>query len=353
MSNTKGNPGFFRRIFKAKFFKSKLFLLLVIWVGLIILFTIWAGINRKNFFSLQTFIDIGDLLMLSTFLAIGSGILMVSGHLDFSASGIGAFAGVFMAAAMKFWGFPTGVAIIAAIIISTLLGVLNAVLVNELKFPSFIATLASGAVIRGIGYWLSVEPGKVAPAPVGIKNDVTRFIADGKIAGVPYTLIFALIVIIIYGLILAKTKFGMQAYLVGGNPQAARLSGISPRKMYYLLFANSGFLAGITGVIFMGRVGQGRPDALLDKQFIGITAAILGGVSFGGGSGSLAGVFVGLLILNTFTKGTTIVTFNSYLSTVFSGLLLLVALTLDYLSDRGAKKSVGMIKSAKQIKVSN
>ncbi|MDR0490001.1 MAG: ABC transporter permease [Oscillospiraceae bacterium] len=332
------------------FLKSKLFLLLVIWVGLVVIFTVWAILIGESFFSAQTFVDIGDLLILSSFLAVGAGFLMVSGHLDFSASSIGAFAGVLMAAAMKYWGFPSAVAIIAAIIASVLLGALNGVFVNEFKFPSFIATLAMASVIRGFSYWISVEPGKITPGPVGFRNDVTKFIADGKLFGIPYMLIIAIAVFIVYGLLLAKTKFGMQVYMVGGNPQAARLSGISPRRMYYTLYANSGFLAGIAGVIFMGRVGQGRPDALLDKQFIGLTAAILGGVSFGGGSGNMAGVFVGLLILNTFNKGTTIVRFSTYWTTVFTGLLLLIALTLDYLSARSARKSVGLIRSGNRRK---
>ena len=339
MSNAKGIQGFL---------KSKLFFLLAIWVVLVLGFTLWAGVLGDKFFSLQTLVDIGDQLILSSFLAVGSGILMVSGNLDLSAASIGALSGVFMAASMKYWGFPPAVAIVCSIVVATLFGMLNGVLVNEFKFPAFIATMATGSVIRGIAQWISVEPGKIAPAPVGVKNDITRFLADGKLFGVPYTLIFALIVFIIYGLILAKTKFGMQAYLVGGNPQAARLSGISPRKMYYVLYANSAFLAGIAGVIFMGRIGQGRSDALLDKSFVGLTAAILGGVSFGGGTGNMAGVFVGLLVLNTFSKGTTIVRFSPYWTTVFTGLLLLIALTLDYLSARSARKAVGIIKSGKR-----
>ena len=116
--------------------------------------------------------------------------------------------------------------------------------------------------------------------------------------------------------------------------------------MKYILFANSGFLAGICGVIAFGRAGQGSLNALVNNQFTGLTAAILGGVSFGGGTGNMAGVFAGLMVLHTFNKGTTIVRFSTYWSTVFIGLLLLVALTVDYLNIRSESKSVGLIKTA-------
>ena len=330
------------------FLKSKLFTLLVIWVVLVLGFTLWAGLMNEKFFSLTTFVEIGDLLILTSFLSVGAGFLMVSGNLDLSASAIGAFSAVFMAAAMRYWGLHPLLAIVLAVVASTALGVLNGFLVNEFKFPAFIATMAMASLIRGITQWVSVEPGKIAPGQVNIRNEYTSFIADGKFFGlVPYMLVLALVVFIIYGIILAKTEFGMQVYMVGGNPQAARLSGISPRKMYYVLYANSGFLAGICGVIAMGRAGQGSLNALINNQFTGLTAAILGGISFGGGSGNMAGVFVGILILNTFNKGTTIVKFSPYWTTVFTGLLLLIALTMDYINARNARKSVGLIKTGK------
>ena len=338
MGHEKGLRGFLR---------SKLFTLLAIWVFLIILFTIWAGFADESFLSLYTLVDIGDLLILSSFLSVGAGLLMVSGNLDFSSSAIGVFSGVTCAAALKYWEFSPAVAIIIAIAASTVFGLLNGVLVNEFKFQPFIATLAMASVIRGVAQWVSVAPGSTTPTPVAVKDDTIKFITqDWKFFGeITFTLVLAIVVFIIYGLLLAKSKFGMQIYMVGGNPQAARLSGISPRKIRYILYANSGFLAGICGIISFGRVNQGSLQALLNNQFTGLTAAILGGVSFGGGNGNMAGVFAGLLVLNTFTKGTTIVRLSFYWSTVFTGVLLLLALTMDFLNARRAAKDVGLIKT--------
>jgi len=225
---------------------------------------------------------------------------------------------------------PTGVAILLAIACSIVFGIINAVLVHEFNFAPFIGTLAMAGVVRGVMQFVSVSPDTGVPMNVNYSNAITRWIGTGEIGGVPAMLIFALIVFTIYGLILAKTKFGRSIYLIGGNKQAAELSGLSPRKMTYILFGNSAFLASIAGVIHMGRQSQGDLTALGNNQFTGIIAAILGGVSFGGGSGNMAGVFVGLMVINTLTLGTVMVRLRFHWALMLEGLVLIIALALDH-----------------------
>ncbi len=324
-----------------KFFKSKLFSLIVLLAAIVVIFSIWALLVGEKYATVNTIISIGDLMIVTSFLAIGAGMLMVAGNLDLSSAAIGAFSCVLMAACLKYWAVPTGVAIIIALIGAIVFGIINGILVNEFNFASFIATMAMASVAKGAMQFVSVDPTYGSPTTINVSNEVTKFIGTYKIGGViPFTLVIALLAFIIYGLILSKTKFGMQMYLVGGNPNAARLSGINPKKISYILFANSAFLGGVAGVIYMGRQSQGDLNALQLNQFTGLTAAILGGISFGGGTGNMAGVFVGLLILNAFDFGTVIVHFSSYWTTVLTGLLLLVALTMDYYSAKKARKAL-------------
>jgi len=313
---------------------TKMVTLLAIFFIICVVFAVWAELVGDRFLRISTFVTIGDMLVLTSFLAIGSGFLMVSGNLDLSASSIGAFSSIMMAACLRYFELSTGAAIILAILCSTAFGILNAVLVYEFNFAPFIATLAMASVVQGVMQFVSVSPATGHPMNVVYSSDITRWIGRGQIAGIPAMLIFALIVFIIYGLILAKTKFGKQVYIVGSNKQAAELAGISPRKIYYILFANSAFLASIAGVIHMGRQSQGDLTGLANNQFTGITAAILGGVSFGGGSGNMAGVFVGLMLLNTFTLGTVIVRLSFHWSLVMQGGVLLAALVLDYFNEK-------------------
>jgi len=331
-------PGIFKRAVDK--IGSKMFTLLILLILIIVIFTIWSMAIGEQFLRWITFVSIGDMLVLTSFLAVGSGFLMVSGNLDLSASVIGAFSSVMMASALSYWGLPTGVAIVLAIVTGTMFGILNAVLVHEFNFAPFIGTLAMASVVRGVMQRVSVSPVTGSPMNVNYSNDITNWIGGGRIGPIPAMLILALIVFTIYGLVLAKSAFGQKVYLIGGNKMAASLCGISPRKMTYILFANSAFLASIAGVIDMGRQSQGRLDAMLGNQFTGLTAAILGGVSFGGGSGHMAGVFIGILVLNTFSIGTIVVRFNNHLAIVLEGVLLLLALALDHYHVRQTQKSL-------------
>jgi len=123
----------------------------------------------------------------------------------------------------------------------------------------------------------------------------------------------------------------MKMKLVGGNAQAAELAGINSKSLQMTLFINGACLAGISGLFFGARLGQGSTSALATNQFSGMTAAMIGGITFGGGVGGMGGAFIGLLILNTFQIGMNVVGVNPYWVTTFSGVLLILALGLDFI----------------------
>ncbi|MDR3278720.1 MAG: ABC transporter permease [Oscillospiraceae bacterium] len=323
------------------FLKSKMFTLLLMLAFLVLLFTLWAPLVGNQFLTGVNFFSILDSLVVTSFLAIGAGCLMVSGNLDLSASAVGAFGGVLIAVCIKSWALPWPLAILLTLAACAAIGALNGALVNVFNFQPFIATMAMAAVIKGLMYFVSLDPTTGNATTVNFSQAALTFIGSYKIFGtIPFTVVIMLAAFLLYGLMLNKTKFGMSIYLVGGNRSASRLTGISPKKISYILFANSAMLAGVSGIIMAARTRQGNLNALTANQFTGLTAAILGGISFGGGNGGMGGAFVGLLILNTFNKGTTVVKFDTYWTTVLSGLLLLVALTLDYFGLKRAQKIV-------------
>jgi ribose/xylose/arabinose/galactoside ABC-type transport system permease subunit len=315
--------------------------LLIMLVGLLVLFTVWAILVKERFLTLNTLISTLDMLVVSSFLGIGAGCLLISGNIDFSASQIGAFAGVIIAVAIKSWALSWPLAILLTLAVSACIGLCNAVLVNEFRFQAFIATMAMASVVKGFMIFFSVDPKTGTAATVSFTSKALDFIGTYRIGGIfPFTILIMLACFIGYGLMLNKSKFGMNIYLVGGNPAAARLAGINPKFVRYILFANSAMLAGVSGIIYAARTKQGNLQALATSQFTGMTAAMLGGISFGGGAGGLGGAFVGLLILNTFTKGMTVIKFDAYWTTAFSGLLLLTALTVDYLNMQRTNKKL-------------
>ncbi len=330
-----------RTSFLKRTIRSKAFTLIILLVMLIVLFTILAGLNDAVFFSSRTFVSILQDLAVPAFLAIGAGCLIVSGAIDLSQSSVGAMTGVFVAIGISWWNLPWFVALLVALVAAACIGLINAVIINELHMAPFIATIAMSAVIKAIMMLISTDNIGVLQSVINFDDPAINVIGTYAIGKIPATVILMVIAFIVYGLMLSRSQLGKSIYMIGGNRAAARLSGINSKKISYFLFINCSVLGGLSGLIYTTRSKQGSLLALQSDQFTGLTAAILGGISFAGGSGGMGGAFVGLLVIKTFNKGMMICGSSTYLTSVLSGALLLAALTLDYMSQRRQHKRVG------------
>lgn len=309
-----------------KFFKSKLFVLLILLVLIVGFFAYQTGGRSLGLINVRSILS---QILISSLLAIGAAYLMISGNLDLSSGAVGTLCGLVMAVMLKagiFW--PA--AIITSLLLGGIVGIINAALINELNFQGFIATMAIAAVAEGCTYLITDS------RAVSFENEVVAKIANGKFLGntVPYAMIGVFALFLIYGVVLSKSKFGRQIYLVGGNHKAAYLAGINPKKISYKLFVNNALLSALAGCLFTAQMRSGTMAGISNNQMAGITAAMLGGISFGGGSGGMAGAFVGLLILNAFSNGLTVLGMNPYWKAFASGALLLAALALDVFTTR-------------------
>lgn len=308
---------------------SKTFSLIVLLAVVFIVFSILTdgGFIRPR--NIKNFINSISVVSLLT---IGAGCLLISGQLDLSAGSIGTLVGVVFALLVdeNLLGLPIIVGAILSLILAAGIGAVNALFINRFKTPAFITTMAIALICQGVTYVLTG-----AKSPM-IYNDTfnaigTKSIFDGYL---PISVIIAIVFFIIYGIMLSKTKFGKTIYLVGGNPTASYLTGINPVKTSFILFVNSAVMGGLAGLLLASRMKAGTTQGLNSSQFAGMTAAILGGISFGGGSGGMLGAFLGLILLSAFNNGLTSVGMDSYWQTTASGLLLIVALSLDILSNR-------------------
>lgn len=320
--------------------QHKVFSLVLLYIAMLIIFTVWAALRGTSFLKITIFRNILNSLVISSFLTIGAGCLLIAGHMDLSQAAIGAFGSMVLATAIKAWGLPWYLAIIAALVLCAVFGAVNAFFVTKLKFPSFIGTLAMASMVKGLMYLFSSMGNDGVAANINFTNAATKFLGTGAVAGIPLSVIIMVIFFIVYGLIMSKTAFGMKVTLMGGSPVAATLAGINATAITFILFINSAVLGGVAGIFNAAKLSQGALTALTTNQFTGITAAILGGISFGGGAGGMGGAFVGLLILNTFQVGMGIVGVNPFWVNVFSGLLLLIALAFDFLSQQRQKRAL-------------
>ncbi len=314
----------------SKLLGNKSFALVAVWI---VILAVFAAINRnyltpgniKNMFN--TAFNIG-------MLAVGLSCLLISGVIDLS-TGYTAMLGGIVVALLLQKGIPWVPALFLTLVVGALIGLVNAFFANALNFPSFISTLAVGTALYGIA--LVITKAQVVP----INNP--SFWALGsdtifKVIPMPY--LITAILMLIYGFILLRTRFGRRMYIVGGNHQAARLAGINPKKITTVLFINNSAIACLVGALVAARMRMGSPSSNIGSDLDAITAAVLGGVSFMGGIGGMFSAFIGVMLLTCFKNGLVIVGLGTYYQTVATGVLLISALAIDYLREKSRLKSL-------------
>lgn len=279
-------------------------------------------------------------LCLTGFLGIGTACLLIGGGIDLGTSSTAGLGGVlcgFVLAA----GLPWPVAVIAALIFGAIAGALNAFLVNGLNIEPFIATIGMSSVWQGVSYVTT------RANPVKFSNTAFNSLGTTTFFGgyIPLSFLILVVLMIAYGFILRKTKAGRSIYMCGGNRNAARLAGMNPKKVRTMLFINCSVLSAFGGVMFAANMRKGDPTPFTNGMDA-ITASILGGVSFMGGSGGIGGLFLGLMLLSIFSNGLTVIQLRSYWQIFAQGVLLIIALAVDYYRERSRHKA---LKAAKHL----
>jgi ribose transport system permease protein len=305
--------------------------MLIVLIAIIILFTL---IN-PNFFSFKNMMNIFYAASIIGLLAIGMTYLMIAGHIDLSCGTVAGLSGVIISVLLRDTDISAWpVAFVITLAIALGVGFANAVLVNVFELQPFIATLAMSSVCTGASYLLS------SGRAVLISNQSLMRIGSGRVFGVPITVIILVIFFIVFGYILARTVFGRSVYMIGGNVTAAKLAGLNPKRLAMSCYLMSAGIAALAGVLLTARMHSAMPGAGSGGEFDAITAAVLGGVAFTGGRGNLVGCFIGLIIIQAFANGLTVLGVNSFWQVVAKGILLIAALVFDYIRRRGLSKSL-------------
>ncbi len=318
-------------------------------IVLIALFIVFALLNPY-------FMDPGNIMELLKqvafmgIIAVGMTFCMLTGGIDLSVGSNMALALVMAALVMSQVPFGTQEAnaiagSLVGIAAATGIGFANGFLVNEIKIPPLIVTLAMLQIVRGIVY---ISTGAI-PVYENIPS-VFSFLGQGSIGLVPFPVVVMAIVFVIGGIILHKTVYGRYIYCVGGNEEVARLSGINVKKIKYSVYAISGVLTGIAGILLLSRMNSGQPRAGIGYEFEVVTACVLGGISMAGGSGKLWGVFFGVVIMGTLSYGLVSVGLNEFWQMLIKGLVLIVAVGIDSMSQAKQKNLVELRKEEEERK---
>ena len=305
---------------------------LVLICAIIAVFILFTALN-KNFLSFQNIVNILVAASLVGMVAIGHTYLIIAGQNDLSPGSLAAFSGT-MAALLVSLGVPFFAAVLITIVFAILIGLFNAFMVNKIHLEAFIATLVTQSIVRGAAYIIC--DGK----PVAISDKMFLTLAKARFLNIPLSVWIMLVCILIFGIILSKTKFGRSVYAIGGNQDAARLAGLNPQRIITISYVMMGILCAIGGIIFAARVNSGQPAANVNLEFDAITAVILGGVSFVGGVGDMFGTFLGIILIQSFNTGLIMVEVPTFWHYVARGGLLLFALTSDYVRKQKREKDL-------------
>ncbi len=255
--------------------------------------------------------------------AVGQAVVLISGELDLSVGSVAGMGGIVAGLLMASVGLPVPVAIIGAIAAGGLVGLVNGVLTVKAGIPAFVTTLSMLFVAKGIAYLLSGgDP--VYPLP----KDVS-FLARTDIFGLPSSIWVFLLIVAVADLAMRHTTWGRVTYATGGNPVTTRLSGISTARVKILAFVLCGALASFAGTVLVSRLGRADASTGLGWELNVIAACVVGGVAIGGGVGTIAGAFLGLLLLQGVVQGLVIIGVDLSLQPVVAGIVLVAAVGFD------------------------
>jgi ribose transport system permease protein len=268
--------------------------------------------------------------------AIGMTMVIIAAGIDLSVGSLIALSGVIAAVSIRQLvgdGEPSMLAFVPgcllAILVCAALGALSGLIVTRFDVPAFIVTLAVMQIARGLAY-------KVAgsPDPVRIESETFHNLSAGDVLAIPNPVIVMVVLYAIAHFVMSKTTLGRYLYAVGGNPEAARLSGVPVKTVIVFAYAMCALLAGLGGVLDASLFRSARASGALGWELQIIAAVVVGGTSLAGGEGKVLGTLIGALILGVIQDGMSLTNVDPYTQLIVFGLLIIVAVLVDKLKSR-------------------
>jgi ribose transport system permease protein len=308
----------------------KQFVMSYIMYIVMVLMCIFFAINNPIFLSMNNLVNIAKQISIQSIVAIGMTIIIITGNIDLSVGSIVAFASVTSALLMRA-GIPIVFAILLTVIVSGILGFVSGFVTAKLNLHSFLVTLALMQTFRGLAQTLT-KGYPIAGLPPAFGK-----IASESIGPVPYLVLYMIIIYAIFIYIMDYTAFGRAIYAIGGNQEAARLSGINVQQVKTTVFVVSSMLCGVAAVLLTSRVRSGDPTCANGWEMDTIAGAIIGGTNMAGGEGKLGGTIIGLLFVGILGNGMTLLNVQPYPQTVIKGLVIFLAVIINSVQKHSEK----------------
>lgn len=281
------------------------------------------ALSTPKFFTLSNLLNIGTQVSINALLAFGVTFVIITGGIDLSLGSMVAVTGVVAATFAHPDTYPVIVPVFVGLIAGLAIGAFNGLIITKSKVPPFIVTLGTMTIGRGLALILS------RGRPISNLSDSFNFIGGGSLFGIPFPIIILSLAFIVCSIILNKTILGRYMYAVGGNEPAARASGIRVSRVKMWVYTICGLLSAMGGILLTSRITTGQPNAGAGFELDAIAAAIIGGTSTSGGTGTMTGTLTGALLIGVISNSLDLLNVTSYYQQVVMGAIIIGAVVLD------------------------
>jgi len=283
-----------------------------------------------TFLTADNFLNVFRRSSVNVIIAVGMTAIIISGGIDLSVGSMLALSGMVGAWTMHHFSGDTispaamWLGTLAGIVTGTVAGFLNGALINWLKLPPFILTLGAMSVFRGIAYVMNDGQPYNVPA--------YKYLGDGQLFGTPISILIALAIVVVAGVLLKQTTLGRYTYAIGANRQATLFSGVNVNRTLVIIYTLSGLLVGIASMIATSRTVSAQPTAGNGLELDIIAAVVIGGASLNGGRGTILGTIIGTLLISFLRNGCTLVGISTNVQLIVIGIIIVIAVSVDQLA---------------------
>ncbi len=300
-------------------------------IGMFLMIGIFSALRPNSFFRFNNFVNIVNQASLTAIISGGLTVALIVAEMDLSIAYAASFAGVLVTGFMVDNNIPVGLSILLVLLVGAVIGYINSLVVTKLRVNSVIATLGTGTVIVGLNFAYS----QGVPIAAGVPKSFTN-IALGKTAGIPNNIIIMLVVLGILWVLINRTDLGQRIQAVGGNIEAARLSGVRVDQVKSIALIVTGICAAITGILLASLIGSGTSRAADNYLLNAFAAVFLGSATLRDGEFHIVGTLIGVLIIQIGFNGLAIFGVPTFYQFVFQGAILILAVGLSSVARRFA-----------------
>jgi ribose/xylose/arabinose/galactoside ABC-type transport system permease subunit len=314
-----------------------IFIVLIVMVSVLTVLTPIIRDGQQLFLTPNNLLQVMLQASINAIIAVGMTFVITSGGIDLSVGSIVALCGVLTAMLMRDSGVSTVVALLFAVGVGIACGLFNGILITGLNLPPFIVTLGTMGVFRGLALVISEGRSIYQFDRTILQPFSTRLTFLG--ISIPTAVLIAAVVTVLFAFVLTQTKFGKYTIAIGGNEETARVAGIAVKRHKLWIYALSGALTGLAGLLLLARLNSGDPTFGEEYTLNSIAASVMGGTSLSGGEGSISGTIVGALIISMVQNAMNLFNVPSYWQQLVIGTVIVLAVILDQFRKRQSTRN--------------